>query len=137
MFKPGQSGNPAGRAPGTGKVNEYRKLLESKLPELVDTLVSKALEGYPAALRLCFERLIPAYRTETMPVEIPAMQQTTSLVEIGRSVLSAIGEGLISPEIGAQVLNALGNQSKLIESEELEKRIEQLESNAKQEDDNS
>lgn len=126
MFKPGVSGNPAGRTPGTGKVNQYRKLLESRLPELVDVLVTQALSGEPTALRMCFERLIPAYRSESIPVNLPITEKI-NLVEIGNKIISAIGNGEISPDQGAQVLSALSNQAKLQEVTELEQRIKALE----------
>ncbi len=100
MFKPGQSGNPAGRTPGTGRVNQYRKLLESRLPELVDVLVTQALSGEPTALRMCFERLIPAYRPETMPVN-PDIPDRANLTNIGDLIIQSITQGQISVEAGA------------------------------------
>src|SRR5512143_471448 len=126
MFKPGQSGNPAGRKPGTGKVNEYRKLLESKLPDLVSVLVEQTLAGEPAALKMCFDRLIPPYRPEARPVEF-AMPEQLSLVDIGKSIIESIGTGSISPDQGAAVLSVLAGQARLIEVEELERRIAALE----------
>ena len=126
MFKPGQSGNPAGRTPGTGKVNEHRKLLESKLPDLVSVLVEQALAGEPAALKMCFDRLIPPYRPEARPVEFTIPEQL-SLVDIGKSIIESIGTGSISPDQGAAVLSVLAGQARLVEVAELEGRVAALE----------
>lgn len=126
LWKPGESGNPTGRKPGTGKVNEYRKLLESRLPELMKVLVDKALAGEDVALKLCLERLIPPYRPEARSVEF-TIPEKLNLVDIGKSIIESIGNGTISPDQGAQVLSALSNHAKLVEVTELEQRITALE----------
>jgi hypothetical protein len=131
-FAKGSVPNPMGKPPGTeSKVTKLRKMIAERVPDVIEAMLDAAIHEHDTqAAKLLLERCLPPFRGESMPVEIPAMQQTTSLVEIGRSVLSAIGEGLISPEIGVQVLSSLANQSKLVENEELEKRIEQLEESA-------
>lgn len=126
MFKPGQSGNPAGRKPGESPLAKYRAMLASRANELISQVIDLALAGEPAALKLCLDRLIPPYRPEAVPVEF-AMPEVGGLVKMGEAVLSAIGSGILSPEQGAKVLQALAGQSRLIEVEELEQRIAALE----------
>ena len=55
------------------------------------------------------------------------MPEASSLTQMGESVLSAIGNGVLSPEQGAKLLQALAGQARLIEVEELESRIHALE----------
>lgn len=126
-YNPGESGNPAGRPPGVGRVAKYRKLLQAQADTLIKTVIDQALAGESVALKLCIDRLLPPYRPEAVPIEF-AMPEVGGLVSMGEAVLSAIGNGILSPEQGAKVLQALAGQARLIEVETLEQRIAALES---------
>jgi len=126
LWKAGESGNPAGRPPGMGKVTQYRAMLQSHAAELIQIAVDQAKAGDSAALKLCIDRLLPPYRPEAMPVEF-AMSQAGRLTKMGESILSAVSNGDLSPEQGAKLLQALAGQARLIEVEELEQRIKALE----------
>lgn len=67
QFKPGQSGNPAGRPKGAkNRSTELRSLLEPHAPALVEKAVQMALEGDTVALKLCLDRIIPTMRSVQM-----------------------------------------------------------------------
>jgi hypothetical protein len=128
-WRPGQSGNPAGRPRGSGEVAKARALIaksiEDKIPALITKLAERALEGDTGAARLLLERIIPPMKQteEATPIELGP----GSLTEQGESVLQAIAGGAIAPSQGAAVLAALGALSKLREGDELERRIAALE----------
>ncbi len=123
-YKKGQSGNPKGKPKGAkDKRTILRKLLEPQAKELVQKAVDMALGGDTTALRLCLERLIPPMKAE--PVIIENMGE--SLSEKGNAVFAAIAEGRIEPTIGANLMQALGNLARIVETDELEKRIKVLE----------
>jgi hypothetical protein len=50
-----------------------------------------------------------------------------SLAEQGNEIIKATMSGKIPPDIGSQLITALANQAKVIEIDELTKRIEALE----------
>ena len=50
-WKPGESGNPAGRRPGSGKVAELRESIAEHIPEIVSRLVEAAKGGDVGAAR--------------------------------------------------------------------------------------
>lgn len=58
-WKKGQSGNPKGREPGTGRIEEYRSLLDPHVPALLKMLVGEAKKGNLAAMRLVLDRIYP------------------------------------------------------------------------------
>ena len=45
-WKSGESGNPNGRKPGTGKIAKLRESIAEHMPEIISQMVSKAKEGY-------------------------------------------------------------------------------------------
>jgi hypothetical protein len=52
--------------------------------------------------------------------------------QAGRDVLAALGDGTVGPDAGAKILQAVGVLSRVIETEELSKRIEALERSLEQ-----
>lgn len=126
MWKPGQSGNPTGKKPGTGKVDKLRAALAKDLPEVLDALVAKAKEGDTGAIKLILERTVPALRPVDMTtaLNLPA---ASGLADQGRAVLAALASGQLPVNQAAGILQGLGNLAKLVELDELEKRIAALE----------
>lgn len=124
-WKPGQSGNPAGRKPGTGEVAKLRAVIANHVPALVAVLVERALAGDVGAARLLLERTIAPLKAseETASLALP----DGTLTEQGRAVLLAVADGSLAPGQGAALLASLGTLAKLTEADELERRIAALE----------
>ncbi len=128
MFQKGQSGNPAGRKPGEGPFAKYRRMLASRSEELINQVIDLALAGDTTALKMCLDRLFPPLKPVEPPVKFPL--ESGSLTHMGAAVLSALGGGILSPEQGSKLVQALTGQARLIEVEELERRIAALEDEA-------
>jgi hypothetical protein len=126
QFAKGQSGNPGGRPRGiTDRRTELRKLLEPHAGELVQKLVELAKAGDTTALRICIDRLISPLRASDVPVKVPGLEG--SLTKQGKTVMSAIGSGKLAPDTGSALLQALGTLVRIVEADELEKRVKKLE----------
>ena len=123
-WKPGQSGNPAGRTPGVEKI---RQLLEPKREELVAKAVEMALAGDATALRICIDRLAPPPRAESAPVTIPGLSEAKGLQAKAERIVEAVGQGEITPDVATMILGALSSYAKAVEVEELSRRIAELE----------
>jgi Family of unknown function (DUF5681) len=125
-FKQGQSGNPKGKPKGAkDKRTELRELLTPHAEDLVKKAVEKALEGDMAALRLCLDRIIPAIRSKDLPVLITGLDG--SLTEQGKNIIESMGDGELSPSDASSMLSALAAQARVVEIDDLEKRVKELE----------
>jgi hypothetical protein len=125
-WKAGESGNPNGRPPGVGKVTKLRESIAAHLPEIIAQLVTRAREGDAQAARLLLERVLPALRPVELPVEL-ALPAGEGMTAQGRAIVQAVADGTLAPGQGAQLLTGLGSLARIVEIDELEKRITQLE----------
>ena len=125
-WKPGQSGNPAGRKPGTSEITKLRAAIAGRVPEVLNVLLAQALEGDVAAARLLLERTVPPLKAvePAQPLTLP----DGSLTEQGRAVLASVAAGELAPGQGAALLGAIGALARVAEIDELAARVAALES---------
>jgi hypothetical protein len=125
-FRKGESGNPAGKPKGArDKRTALRELLQPHAADLVKKAVELALAGDTAALRICIDRCIPAVKAKDEPISIAGL--TGSLADQGQTVVAAMAAGTITPDEAAAVMAVISAQAKIVEADELEKRIAALE----------
>lgn len=130
QFKPGVSGNPKGRPKGSkNKRKRLMDALEKDLPDLITAAKVKALRGDVAALRLLLERLIPTKKSESSTVFIKNFDGAATLTEKADVIMTAIANGMIPPDVGASLITALNNTAKIVEIDDLMKRVAELERN--------
>ena len=125
LWKPGQSGNPAGRPPGQSVITRLRAQIEPDTPAILQVMVAAAKGGDIQAARLILERIIPPIKPTEKAIELPLMGD--SLTEMGRAVLAGISVGEVAPTQGSHLIASIGALSRLIQIDELERRITLLE----------
>lgn len=123
---PGGSGNPAGRPQGSGASAQLRSLLEASAPELTGKAIELALAGDTTALRICLERVVPALKAMDAPLDLEQLGRG-DLAERGRAVLSALGNGELTPEQASSAIRTLAIYSEITTLADLEARIAKLE----------
>lgn len=140
-WKPGQSGNPAGRQPGS--LNTVHRLvrerLEAKASDIVDALIGRACAvretesgvvfcGSTDALAECMSRLSPPPRhgpREPWPLgELTDLEQCT---KEARRLAAATAAGELDPDHASDIARRIAEVAKLIEIDVLEKRVAALE----------
>jgi hypothetical protein len=119
QWKPGQSGNPKGRKPGTGEITKLRNSIAEHIPAIINQLVDAAKNGDIQAARLLLDRVIPPLKAIESPVEL-AMPTGTPADQC-RAVLTAVGDGLITVPQGVQMMAALEAFVRLAKIDKTEK----------------
>ena len=125
-WKPGESGNPKGRTPGTGEVAAIRAAIADRVPELLAAMMTRALDGDTGAARLLLERAIAPLKGVEQAVTLQLPDGGT-LTAKASAVLSAAAAGDLAPGQAAQLIAALGTLAKIHEVDELAARITALE----------
>lgn len=127
-FRPGQSGNPAGKPPGVKHTATRLRegLLKSvDVSKLVKKLTDQAMAGDTQAMGLLLARLIPALKpiSQTVRLELP----DGGLVLQAESIVRHVADGGLAPDVASDLLNGLVTVARLKETSEFAERLAALE----------
>ena len=136
-FKPGQSGNPKGKPTGTRNKATVliQSLLDGEGEAIARRVIQQALSGDPVCLRLCLERLVPPRKDAPIRLELPKVEAAADIAAATGALLSAVGEGEITPGEAQAVAGLLDSHRKALELVEIERRLSALEEGARNDDD--
>lgn len=123
-YRKGESGNPAGRPKGQTPGAQIRKAIEERKDKILQAVIDAAIGGDMTACKMLLDRITPTLKPQTVPITLPVNE---SLTAQGNEIIKATMTGQIPPDIGSQLITALTHQVKIIEIDELVKRIDALE----------
>jgi hypothetical protein len=128
-WKPGQSGNPGGKPKGARNhaTRAVLALLEGEAEALTRRAVNMALGGDITALRLCLERLASPAKDRPISVSLPSLASAQGASDAMAAVVSAMASGDITPSEAAAVAGVVETYRRTLETNELERRITELE----------
>jgi hypothetical protein len=133
LWKKGESGNPAGKKPGTRHkaTLAVERLLDGEGEGLTRKAIELALEGDLTALRLCLERICPPKKSRPVNIQLPNSKTADGVAEAQAVVVQGVGEGELTPEEGQVLANILEARRRSIETEDHERRLYELEKEIK------
>jgi hypothetical protein len=128
-FRPGQSGNPAGKPKGTRHkaTLAIEALLEGEAEALTRRAVEMALNGDMQALRICMDRLAPMRRDRPVTFDLPMMETIEDLSKATKAILIAVAAGELTPSEAAELGKLVDAHAKAIEVTDLHRRLAALE----------
>jgi len=132
-FKPGQSGNPAGKPKGTGNKATLAvlALMESGAKEITEAVIAQARAGDLTAARMVLDRLAPPARERPVSIDLPATDTAEGISAASQAVIQAVAAGELTPGEGATLAGIVEARRRALETQELEQRIAALEGKAK------
>ena len=127
-FTKGVSGNPAGRPPGSrnAATEMAQALLDGEAGALVRKCVELALEGNPAAMKLCLERLVPR-RARSVRLELPPLESAADIAPAMSAIARSVAEGGVSAYDGAELSRIVESWVRALEVADFERRLKELE----------
>lgn len=123
----GQSGNPKGRPPGRPDARtKVTQALMGDAPAIARVVIDAALEGDLQACNIVLSRIAPALKAQAERVAFD-FDATAPLTQQIEAVLEAIATGAVAPDIGREIISALGTLADARAVADLEARIITLE----------
>ncbi len=128
-WKKGQSGNPAGKKPGTRHraTLAVEKLLDGEGEALTRKAIELAKDGDLTAIKLCLDRICPPRKSRPINIDLPAVDTGNGVSQAQAVVVQAVGEGEITPDEGKVLADILEARRKSIETADHEARLSKLE----------
>ena len=128
-FVKGQSGNPAGRRPGSRNratlIAEI--LLQGQSEALMQKAVERALEGSDLALKLCLDRILAPRRERTVQFALPPIESPADLAAALGAVTAAVADGALTPGEACDLSQVAATFIKAIETADFERRLQAIE----------
>ena len=127
-FRPGESGNPSGKKPGTRNRSTLLRaqlVTPAAVQSIASSLVEAALGGSVPAAIAVLDRVWPRLRPVSLPtpIELP----DGPLAVQGQAVVRAVALGTMTADDGARVLAAISSLAHIVEVDELKRRLSALE----------
>jgi hypothetical protein len=128
-FIAGQSGNPAGRKPGTQNRRTVliQAMLENEGEAVARRVVEAALDGDMTAARLVLERVAPIRRERAVAFKLPPLRSAADMGAVMASILGAAAGGEILLGEAVALAHLVEVHMRALEASEFERRLRLLE----------
>jgi len=135
-FRKGQSGNPAGRKPGSrtrgSMINDALIAYSQKhgvdaKQGIIESLIHKALNGDTTASKLILERLQPSFKPVSLPIKLDKRLLPKDPLKRAEKLIELTVSGDLLLEEAKVLLDGMKTVLSIQEATELEQRIEALE----------
>ncbi len=117
-FVPGQSGNPAGKKPGTrNRATVLREALaDGEDVAAARIVIDKALAGNAVAARFIIDRLEPRPRGRAVSLDLPVGASAGAVVAAYDTTLRALASGEITPDEALAVTRVLDGRLRALKA---------------------
>ncbi|MGZ5784260.1 MAG: DUF5681 domain-containing protein [Croceibacterium sp.] len=128
-FVKGQSGNPAGRPPGSRNKATIlaETIFESEAETIIRMAIDKAKEGDMTAIRLCLERVFPRLRDRATLFDLPPISNAPEALDALTGIVAGVRAGEITAAEGCELSKLVDHYLRALEAKDFEPRLNMLE----------
>ncbi len=128
-WQPGQSGNPAGKPPGTRHraTQLAEALIDGEGQEIVRTMIEAAKGGDITAGRAILDRLVPPRRERPVIFALPELRGPADAAAAMAAITGAVATGDLTPGEAGELARLVEGFVKAIEATDFEARLAALE----------
>ena len=115
-FQPGQSGNPAGRPPGSRnhKTIALEEAFEEHVEDILKEVVGRAKEGEKNAMRLCMERMLAPKRERPVAIDLPVIETPADARKALAVVTAELAEGDLTITEATRLIGLIQRMLRLV-----------------------
>jgi hypothetical protein len=128
-FKPGQSGNPAGRPAGSR--NKTTLAIEAMLDGEAEAIARKAIElakaGDLTAIRICMDRMCPTRKDRHVSFALPKLERAADAVNAAADIVDAVASGELTPSEAGELSRVVTAYATTLEATDFDARLRKLE----------
>jgi hypothetical protein len=130
QFLTGQSGNPAGRLPGTRNraTMIVEQLLDGASPELTRDALAMARGGDSPLMRQILRSIIGPRRHRPSSFALPPLRNAGDVAPAIAAIAAAAAEGAISTAEASEISQVIERYMRALEAGDIEARLQRLES---------
>ena len=128
-FEKGTSGNPEGKRPGTRNAATLANeaLIDGQSEAVIQIVIKKALAEDMAAIRLLFDRILPARRERLLQFELPLLKTGEDAVAAISTISEGVGKGELSASEAQSLVNLVHTFLEARAQIDFEQRVTKLE----------
>ena len=127
-FEPGNPGRPKGSRNKATLAAEA--LLDGEAEALTRKAIELALAGDVTALRLCWDRIVPARKDRPVPFALPNLEHASDAVMASAAIVEAVANGDLTPSEAAELSKVIDGFARALEAADFEERLSRLEQRA-------
>jgi len=127
-WKPGRSGNPAGRKAGQRHRSTVmlEKLMVEDAAVIVRAVLLAAARGDMTAARMVLDRVIPPAKDRHLSIDLPDTSTAEGVDEAQGAIVAAVADGRLLPSEGESLSGLVESRRRSIETNELAARVAEL-----------
>jgi Family of unknown function (DUF5681) len=128
-FEKGESGNPAGRPPGSRNKATIlaESIFEGEAENIIRMAIDKARNGDITAIRLCLDRVFPRLRDRATVFDLPPINGAPDALAALTSILAGVRAGEITAAEGCELSKLVDHYVRAREAKDFEHRLDLLE----------
>ncbi len=137
-FVKGQSGNPAGRPPGSRNKATIlaETIFESEAEAIIRMAIDEAKEGDMTAIRLCLERVFPRLRDRATLFDLPPINNAPEALDALTGIVAGVRAGEITAAEGCELSKLVDHYVRALEAKVFEPLLNTLEGQSSGDRDN-
>ena len=127
-LEPGNPGRPKGSRNKATLAAEA--LLDGEAEALTRKAIELALAGDVTALRLCWDRIVPARKDRPVTFALPNLKHANDAVMASAAIVEAVANGDLTPSEAAELSKVIDGFARTLEAADFEERLSRLEQGA-------